>query len=300
MQKIKVDEANISTRLDKFLSTVLSDVSRSKIQAYIDEGFILVNNKKEKASYKLDINDEIEIADFPKQESDLVAEDIPLDIVYEDDDLLVINKPCGLVVHPGAGNFEHTLANALKFHSDNLSSLNGDFRPGIVHRLDKDTAGLLVVAKNDNAHAFLAEQLKDHTLGRRYYALVKGVVEEDEGKIIAPIGRDKKNRLKMAVDIRNGKDAVTNFKVIERFKDYTLLECILETGRTHQIRVHLEYIDHPVIGDPLYGKGNRTLYKDGQLLFAHHISFIHPKSKKKMEFDVPLPDYFKSIVDSIR
>lgn len=300
MQKIKVDEANISTRLDKFLSTVLSDVSRSKIQAYIDEGFILVNNKKEKASYKLDINDEIEIADFPKQESDLVAEDIPLDIVYEDDDLLVINKPCGLVVHPGAGNFEHTLANALKFHSDNLSSLNGDFRPGIVHRLDKDTAGLLVVAKNDNAHAFLAEQLKDHTLGRRYYALVKGVVEEDEGRIIAPIGRDKKNRLKMAVDIRNGKDAVTNFRVIERFKDYTLIECILETGRTHQIRVHLEYIDHPVIGDPLYGKGNRTLYKDGQLLFAHHISFIHPKSKKKMEFDVPLPDYFKSIVDSLR
>lgn len=300
MQKIKVDEANISVRLDKFLSTVLSDVSRSKIQQYIDEGFILVNSKKEKASYKLDINDEIEIADFPKEESDLVAEDIPLDIVYEDDDLLVINKPCGLVVHPGAGNFEHTLANALKFHSDNLSSLNGDFRPGIVHRLDKDTAGLLVVAKNDAAHAFLAEQLKDHTLGRRYYALVKGVVDEDEGKIIAPIGRDKKNRLKMAVDIRNGKDAVTNFKVIERFKDYTLLECILETGRTHQIRVHLEYIEHPVIGDPLYGKGNRTLYKNGQLLFAHHISFIHPKSKKKMEFDVPLPDYFKSIVDSLR
>ena len=300
MQKIKVDEAYISVRLDKFLSTVLSDVSRSKIQQYIDEGFILVNNKKEKASYKLDINDEIEIADFPKEESDLVAEDIPLDIVYEDDDLLVINKPCGLVVHPGAGNFEHTLANALKFHSDNLSSLNGDFRPGIVHRLDKDTAGLLVVAKNDVAHAFLAEQLKDHTLGRRYYALVKGVVDEDEGKIIAPIGRDKKNRLKMAVDIRNGKDAVTNFKVIERFKDYTLLECILETGRTHQIRVHLEYIEHPVIGDPLYGKGNRTLYKDGQLLFAHHISFIHPKSKKKMEFDVPLPDYFKSIIDSLR
>ncbi len=300
MQKIKVDEANISVRLDKFLSTVLSDVSRSKIQQYIDEGFILVNNKKEKASYKLDINDEIEIADFPKEESDLVAENIPLDIVFEDDQLLVINKPTGLVVHPGAGNFEHTLANALKYHSDNLSSLNGDFRPGIVHRLDKDTGGLLVVAKNDTAHAFLADQLKDHTLGRKYYALVKGVIEEDEGKIIAPIGRDKKNRLKMAVDIRNGKEATTNFKVIERFKDYTLLECILETGRTHQIRVHLAYIDHPVIGDPLYGKGNRTIYKDGQLLFAHHISFIHPKSKKKMEFDVPLPDYFKSIIDSLR
>ena len=300
MQKIRVDESNISLRLDKFLSTVLNDVSRSKIQQYIDEGFILVNNKKEKASYKLSINDEIIIQDFPKEESDLVAENIPLDIVFEDDQLLVINKPVGLVVHPGAGNFEHTLANALKFHSDNLSSLNGDFRPGIVHRLDKDTAGLLVVAKNDVAHAFLAEQLKDHTLGRRYYALVKGVIDEDEGKIIAPIGRDKQNRLKMAVDIRNGKDATTNFKVIERFKDYTLLECILETGRTHQIRVHLAYIDHPVIGDPLYGKGNRTIYKDGQLLFAHHISFIHPKSKKKMEFDVPLPDYFQKVVDSLR
>ena len=300
MQKIRVDESNISLRLDKFLSTVLNDVSRSKIQQYIDEGFILVNNKKEKASYKLSINDEIIIQDFPKEESDLVAENIPLDIVFEDDQLLVINKPVGLVVHPGAGNFEHTLANALKFHSDNLSSLNGDFRPGIVHRLDKDTAGLLVVAKNDVAHAFLADQLKDHTLGRRYYALVKGVIDEDEGKIIAPIGRDKQNRLKMAVDIRNGKDATTNFKVIERFKDYTLLECILETGRTHQIRVHLAYIDHPVIGDPLYGKGNRTIYKDGQLLFAHHISFIHPKSKKKMEFNVPLPDYFQKVVDSLR
>ena len=300
MQKIRVDESNISLRLDKFLSTVLSDVSRSKIQQYIDDGFILVNNKKEKASYKLSINDEIIIQDFPKEESDLIAENIPLDIVFEDDQLLVINKPVGLVVHPGAGNFEHTLANALKFHSDNLSSLNGDFRPGIVHRLDKDTAGLLVVAKNDATHAFLAEQLKDHTLGRRYYALVKGVVDEDEGKIIAPIGRDKQNRLKMAVDIRNGKDATTNFKVVERFKDYTLLECILETGRTHQIRVHLAYIDHPVIGDPLYGKGNRTIYKDGQLLFAHHISFIHPKSKKKMEFDVPLPDYFQKVIDSLR
>ena len=300
MQKIRVDESNISLRLDKFLSTVLSDVSRSKIQQYIDEGFILVNNKNEKASYKLSINDEIIIQDFPKEESDLVAENIPLDIVFEDDQLLVINKPVGLVVHPGAGNFEHTLANALKFHSDNLSSLNGDFRPGIVHRLDKDTAGLLVVAKNDATHTFLAEQLKDHTLGRRYYALVKGVVDEDEGKIIAPIGRDKQNRLKMAVDIHNGKDATTNFKVVERFKDYTLLECILETGRTHQIRVHLAYIEHPVIGDPLYGKGNRTIYKDGQLLFAHHISFIHPKSKKKMEFDVPLPDYFQKVVDSLR
>ena len=300
MQKIKVDESYISMRLDKALSLILSDVSRSKIQQYIDEGFILVNSKKEKSSYKLEASDEISIADFPKEVSELKAEDIPLEIVYEDDDLLVINKPKGLVTHPGAGNSEHTLANALKFHSDNLSSINGDFRPGIVHRLDKDTAGLLVVAKNDYAHMFLQEQLKDHTLGRRYYALVLGTFSEDEGKIIAPIGRDKNNRLKMAVDIRSGKDATTNFKVVERFKEYTLVECILETGRTHQIRVHLDYIKHPVVGDPLYGKGNRSLYKDGQLLFAHHIEFIHPKSKKKMEFSVPIPRYFDDVLKSLR
>ena len=300
MQKIVVNNEYISLRLDKFLSLVLSDVSRSKIQHYIDEGFILVNNKKEKTSYKLEENDEVLVNDFPKEISELKAEEIPLEIVYEDDDVIVINKPRGIVTHPGAGNKEHTLANALKFHSDNLSSVNGDFRPGIVHRLDKDTAGLLIVAKNDHAHMFLQEQLKDHTLGRRYYALALGSFSEEEGKIIAPIGRDKQNRLKMAVDIINGKDAVTNFKVIERFNGYTLLECILETGRTHQIRVHLDYIKHPVIGDPLYGKGNRTIYKDGQLLFAHHISFIHPKSKKKMEFDVPLPEYFEKVLTSLR
>lgn len=300
MQKIKVSSEYISLRLDKFLSLVLSDVSRSKIQQYIDDGFILVNNKKEKSSYKLEGNDEVLVNDFPKEISELKAEDIPLEIVYEDDEILIINKPRGLITHPGAGNKEHTLANALKFHSDNLSSVNGDFRPGIVHRLDKDTAGLLVVAKNDFAHVFLQEQLKDHTLGRRYYALALGTFSEEEGKIIAPIGRDKSNRLKMAVDLTHGKDAVTNFKVVERFNGYTLLECILETGRTHQIRVHLDYIKHPVVGDPLYGRGNRSLYKDGQLLFAHHISFIHPKSKKKMEFDVPLPEYFEKVLTSLR
>ncbi|MCR5332985.1 MAG: RluA family pseudouridine synthase [Bacilli bacterium] len=300
MQKIKVSSEYISLRLDKFLSLVLSDVSRSKIQQYIDDGFVLVNNKKEKSSYKLEENDEVLVNDFPKEISELKAEDIPLEIVYEDDDILVINKPRGLITHPGAGNKEHTLANALKFYSDNLSSVNGDFRPGIVHRLDKDTAGLLVVAKNDFAHVFLQDQLKDHTLGRRYYALVLGTFSEEEGKIIAPIGRDKSNRLKMAVDLTHGKDAVTNFKVVGRFNGYTLLECILETGRTHQIRVHLDYIKHPVVGDPLYGRGNRSLYKDGQLLFAHHISFIHPKSKKKMEFDVPLPEYFEKVLTSLR
>lgn len=300
MKNLKIEDKYISVRLDKALSEMLSDISRSKVQEYLSQGLISVNNKQEKASYKLEKNDEIVINDLPKASSDLIAEDIPLDIVYEDDDVIVINKQRGLVVHPGAGNFDHTLANALKFHSDSLSSLNGDFRPGIVHRLDKDTAGLLVVAKNDYAHAFLADQLKDHTLGRKYFALVMGSFSEDEGKIIAPIGRDKKYRLKMAVDLENGKEATTNFKVIKRYKDTTLIECALESGRTHQIRVHLDYIHHPVVGDPLYGRGNRLIYKGGQLLFAHEISFIHPRSKKKMTFSAPLPDYFVEVLNTLK
>ncbi len=300
MQKILVTKNYINERLDKLLSELLKDYSRSEIQNYLKDGYILVNNKESKASYKVRENDEITIKDFPKEEYSLEAEDIPLDIVYEDDELMVINKPKGLVVHPGAGNKSGTMANALKFHSDELSDVNGDFRPGIVHRLDKDTAGLLVTAKNDKAHLFLQSQLSDHTLGRKYYALVVGVIAENEGKIIAPIGRDKQYRQKMAVDLRNGKDAETDFKVVERFKTHTLVECSLKTGRTHQIRVHMNYIGHPVEGDPIYGKGNRQLYDDGQLLFAHSISFIHPKSKKKMEFSVPLPDYFIDLINTLR
>lgn len=300
MKKIKVTKELENLRLDKALSTLLEDLSRSKIQTHLDNGLILVNQKQEKASYKLHEGDEIVVNDLPSETSDLNPEDIPLDIVYEDDEVIVVNKPKGLVVHPGAGNEEHTLANALKFHSDSLSSLNGDFRPGIVHRIDKDTAGLLVVAKNDAAHAFLANQLSDHTLGRKYYALVLGVVKENEGKVIAPIGRDQKYRQKMAVDMMHGKDAETSFKVIERFKDSTLVECILKTGRTHQIRVHMNYIGHPVIGDPIYGKGNRTFYDDGQLLFAHEIHFIHPVTKKEMTFSVDLPKYFVDVITSLR
>ena len=300
MKTIKVSKEFENLRLDKALSLLLEDVSRSKIQNHLDNGLILVNQKKEKPSYKLSENDVINVEDFPSEISDLNAEDIPLDIVYEDDDVIVVNKPKGLVVHPGAGNEEHTLANALKFHSENLSSLNGEFRPGIVHRIDKDTAGLLIVAKNDAAHAFLSNQLSGHTLGRKYYALVLGVISENEGKIIAPIARDQKFRQKMAVDLLRGKEAETSFKVIERFKDVTLVECSLKTGRTHQIRVHMAYISHPVIGDPIYGKGNRVLYNDGQLLFAHEIHFIHPKTKKEMTFSVDLPNYFKEILDKLR
>ena len=300
MKKIKANKELENLRLDKALTLLLEDVSRSKIQSHLENGHILVNGKVEKPSYKLSEGDEITVEDFPSEVSDLNPEDIPLDIVYEDDELIVVNKPKGLVVHPGAGNEEHTLANALKFHSDNLSTLNGEFRPGIVHRIDKDTAGLLIVAKNDTAHAFLSNQLVDHTLGRKYYALVLGVISENEGKIIAPIGRDQKFRQKMAVDLLRGKEAETNFKVLERFNGFTLVECSLKTGRTHQIRVHLNYIGHPVIGDPVYGKGNRSLYDDGQLLFAHEIHFIHPKTKKEMTFSVDLPQYFKEILEKLR
>ena len=300
MKEIRANKDLENIRLDKALTCLLEDVSRSKIQTHLDAGLILVNGKVEKASYKLSEGDVITVEDFPSESSDLNPEDIPLDIVYEDDDLIVVNKPGGLVVHPGAGNKEHTLANALKFHSENLSSLNGEFRPGIVHRIDKDTAGLLIVAKNDAAHAFLSSQLVDHTLSRKYFALVLGVISENEGKIIAPIGRDQKFRQKMCVDLLHGKEAETSFKVLERFKDSTLVECSLKTGRTHQIRVHMNYIGHPVVGDPVYGKGNRAIYDDGQLLFAHEIHFIHPKTKKEMTFSVDLPSYFNEILEQLR
>lgn len=301
MNKFVIKENHLfGQRLDKVLSILNPELSRSKIQDAIKDGLVLVNSKVEKASYKVSENDEISLGDLPIKNLTLEAEEIPLDIIYEDDDLIVINKPKGLVVHPGAGVSNHTLANALKFYSDDLSSINGEFRPGIVHRLDKDTAGLMVVAKNDTSHAFLASQLADHTLGRKYIALVMGTISENDGTIIAPIGRDTKNRLKMAVNLKNGKEAVTHFTVIERFKGYTLVECSLETGRTHQIRVHMEYISHPVVGDPLYGKGNRTIYNDGQLLFAYKISFIHPKTKKRMEFSVPLPTYFTNVINTLQ
>ena len=300
MEIIKIiDESLINLRLDKALSILKEQFSRSKIQEYIDNELILVNGKIEKSSYKIKLNDEIIINDIPQTEYDLIPENIPLDIIYEDYDVLVINKQKGLIVHPGAGVNSGTLANALKYHIDHLSSLNGTYRPGIVHRIDKDTTGLLIVAKNDYAHKFLSDQLVDHTLSRKYYALVLGKISEDNGKIIAPIGRDKNNRQKMCVDLINGKEAITNFKVIKRFKLYTLVECKLQTGRTHQIRVHFEYINHPVIGDEIYGKGNRKLINDGQLLHAFEISFIHPTTKKLMTFNAPMPERFKNIIDHL-
>lgn len=299
-QKLLITNSDyIGLRLDKVLVSELKDRSREFIMRLIDEGEVLVNDKKAKNSYRVKENDEITI-NIPKAKNlDATPQDIPLDIVYEDDDIIVINKPRDLVVHPSNGHEDGTLVNALLAHCTNLSGINGVKRPGIVHRIDKDTTGLLVVAKNDYAHEFLAKQLEDHTLHREYIALVKGVIKEEDGKIIAPIGRDKYNRQKMAVDVKNGKPAVTHFHVLKRFNQYTLISCVLETGRTHQIRVHMNYIGYPIEGDPVYGPKSHLLFDKGQLLHAEKLILIHPKTKKKMTFTAPLPKDFQDIIDNL-
>ena len=295
MEEIIVDED--SKRLDSYLASKI-DVSRSKITKMIKDGNILLNDFKCKASDSINVGDRIsyEIID---EECLVEPENIPLDIVYEDDDVIVVNKPNGMVVHPAVGNKTGTLVNALMYHSKNLSSINGEFRPGIVHRIDAYTTGLLMVAKNDYAHEFLQKQLQDKTTTRKYVALVWGVIPNDTGVIDAPIMRDKSDRKKMAVGSTNSKDAITHFKVLERFKDATLIELKLETGRTHQIRVHLSYIGHPVVNDPVYGR--RKLINDtGQCLHAKTLGFIHPTTKKYMEFDSELPECFTNILDRFR
>lgn len=300
MNRIVVDESNSNQRLDKFLSTYFSEFSRSHIAKLIDDENCLVNKKVIKSSYKLKTGDVIEINIPEAKELEIEKEDIPLDIVYEDSDILIINKPQGMVVHPANGHYEHTLVNAILHHCHDLSGINGVMRPGIVHRIDKDTSGLICVAKNDKAHLSLAEQLKDHTMSRTYIALVKGVITENTGEINLPIGRDPHNRQKMAVTRSNSKEAITYFKVLQRFSDHTLVECHLKTGRTHQIRVHLSYIGYPVEGDPLYsGRKYDTLYKNGQLLVAVGLRLIHPSSNKEMEFKIDLPDYFKEVISQL-
>lgn len=299
-QKLLITNSDyIGLRLDKVLVLELKDRSREFIMRLIDEGEVLVNDKKAKNSYRVKENDEITINIPEAKNLDATPQDIPLDIVYEDDDIIVINKPRDLVVHPSNGHEDGTLVNALLAHCTNLSGINGVKRPGIVHRIDKDTTGLLVVAKNDYAHEFLAKQLEDHTLHREYIALVKGVIKEDDGKIIAPIGRDKYNRQKMAVDVKNGKPAVTHFHVLKRFNQYTLISCVLETGRTHQIRVHMNYIGYPIEGDPVYGPKSHLLFDKGQLLHAEKLILIHPKTKKKMTFSAPLPKDFQDVIDNL-
>ena len=287
-------------RLDKVLVAFLPGKSRSYISSLIDEGKCLVNGKVGKASLKVKENDVVEI-DIPEPKPlDVTSEDIPLKVVYEDQDILIIDKPQGMVVHPSNGHWEHTLVNSILHHCNDLSGINGVIRPGIVHRIDKDTSGLICVAKNDEAHNFLAEQLKDHTMSRTYVALVRGVIKENHGTINMPIGRDKRNRQKMAVTRENSKDAITHFDVLKRFSDNTLIECHLVTGRTHQIRVHLSYIGHPVEGDPLYGgRSYKKLYDGGQLLTAVKLKLIHPRSKKEMEFRTEIPSYFQNIIDNL-
>ena len=301
MEKFIVKESQNNLRLDKVLVAFLCDKSRNYISKLIDDGNCFVNDKEAKTSLKVKPGDVISI-DIPEDKPlDVKEEDIPLNIIYEDEDILIIDKPQGLVVHPSNGHWEHTLVNAIMHHCKDLSGINGVIRPGIVHRIDKDTSGLICVAKNDTAHNFLAEQLKDHTMSRTYVALVRGVIKENHGTINMPIGRDERNRQKMAVTRNNSKDAITNFDVLERYADNTLIECHLVTGRTHQIRVHLSHIGYPVEGDPLYGGRNyKKLYDGGQLLTAVKLRLIHPRTKKEMEFETKLPDYFQNIINNLK
>lgn len=287
-------------RIDKFLLDKL-EYSRSKIQKMLESNNILVNNKGVKNNYLLKLNDCIYINENYQEDTSIEAENIPLDIYYEDDDVIVVNKPSGMVVHPAPGNYKGTLVNSLMYHcNNNLSHINGDVRPGIVHRIDADTSGLLLVAKNDEAHNSLAVQISDKKVFRKYLALVQGVIEEDTATIDAPIGRDKNNRKKMCVTGENSKEAITNIRVLERYRTSTLIECILETGRTHQIRVHLAYINHPVVNDPVYGYNKLDDPTFGQMLHAETIGFIHPKTSKYMEFTSSVPDRFKQILEIYR
>lgn len=294
-----VDEDSVGTRLDVFISSKFDNKSRSYIQGIIEGEAASVNGKCRKSNYKLKLGESIILSIPEPVELNIEAENIPLDIIYEDSDVIVINKPQDMVVHPAPGNYSGTLVNALLYHCKDLSGINGVLRPGIVHRIDKDTSGALVVAKNDNAHNSLAEQLKDHSMTRSYLALVEGIIKQDEGFIDQPIGRHTTDRIKMAV-VLNGKKAITHYKVIERFENLTLVECNLETGRTHQIRVHMAKIGHPLVGDLVYGFKKQRFNLKGQVLHAKKLGFIHPSTKEYMEFVSPLPDYFEKLITKLR
>ncbi len=286
-------------RIDVYVASRLEDMSRNSVQKLILDNNIIVNGKIIKANYKTKKNDLIQI-NIPEPELlDLKAENIPFEIVYEDDDLAVINKPQGMVVHPAPGHYSGTLVNGLMYHLRNLSSINGVLRPGIVHRLDKNTSGLMLVAKNDKSHNFLAACLKEHSITRIYYALVEGNVKDDWGVVDEPLGRSEKDRKKRAVTTKNSKNAVTNYWVVSRYGKYTLLKLKLETGRTHQIRVHMKYIGHPVVGDDVYGIKTNKFGLKGQLLHSKTVGFIHPTKKEYMEFNSELPDYFEKVLKII-
>ena len=301
MEKIKIivkDEIN--ERLDSYLVGQIDGVSRSFIQNLIKDKLVIVNNTSKKSKYAVKQFDEILVNIPEPKKLEVEVENIPIDIIYQDNYVAVVNKPQGMVVHPAPGNYSGTLVNALLYHLKDLSSINGIIRPGIVHRIDKDTSGLLMIAKNDMAHIKLAQQLKEHSSTRVYYALVEGNLREDKGTIDAPIGRHPTDRKKMTVINRNSKSAVTHFEVLERFKGYTLLKVKLETGRTHQIRVHMSYIKHPVIGDPMYGTKNQRFNLQGQLLHAKVLGFVHPKTEQYLEFESDLPQHFMKILNVLR
>ncbi len=290
---------NAGIRIDKYLSSVQEELSRSKIQALIKNNEVSVNDEIVNSNYKVKLNDLI-VLRIPKVNiDDILPEDIKLNILYEDDDLLVIDKEKGMVVHPAAGNYSKTLVNALLFHLNNLSNADDKIRPGIVHRIDKNTSGCLIVCKNDHAHQKIAEQIKHRSCHRTYIALVHGVIEHETGTINAPIGRSKNDRQKMAVTDINGKPAITHFKVLKRFMNYTLIECQLETGRTHQIRVHMQYIKHPIVGDDKYSYQNTRKDTNGQMLHALKIEFIQPTSGEKIVVESKLPLYFEEVIKEL-
>ncbi len=286
-------------RIDAYLAEELKDVSRVAVQRLITNGKVLVNDKKVKVSYKVQQGDKIQVEEEKPVEISIKAQKIPLDIIYEDDDIIVINKPKGMVVHPANGNPDGTLVNAvMAICKDSLSGIGGEIRPGIVHRLDKDTSGIIIVAKNDKAHINLSEQIKEHKVKKTYIALVRGIVKENEATIKMPIGRSDKDRKKMAVT-KNGKEAITHFKVLKRYEKYTLLQVNIETGRTHQIRVHLSQIGYPIVGDQVYSNGKNEWNIKGQCLHAKSLEFTHPSSGKKMYLEAKLPEYFENILEDL-
>ena len=303
----KTVPAELSGRLDKAVSTLMLDtISRSHIKSLIEDERVLVNGRAVKASFKVKADDEIKIIIPPVEETEIKAENIPLDIIYEDDDVILVNKPKGMVVHPAAGHTSGTLVNALMYHcGEDLSGINGELRPGIVHRIDKDTTGVIIACKNDNAHRKIAEQLAVHSITRRYHALVYNCIKEENGTIDAPIGRHPTDRKKMAINRQYGKNAVTHYEVIENFhvrnsNGYSHVICRLETGRTHQIRVHMTSIGHPLLGDEVYGPQKNPFHLEGQALHAEVLGFVHPTTGKYMEFHAPLPDYFNELICKLK
>lgn len=298
--EFNIDEINVNERIDLFLSEELEDFSRSNIQKNISNGNILVNDKNVKANYKLRLNDVVKFVTEEPKELEITKTKMDLNVVYEDEYVILINKDQGIVVHPAPGHYNDTIVNGLMYHCEgNLSGINGVMRPGIVHRIDKDTSGVIVIAKNDVAHNELAKQFFDHSITRKYYAIVCGNIKEDSGTIDKPIARAKNDRKRMAID-KDGRRAVTHYRVIERFGKYTLIEAQLETGRTHQIRVHFASIEHPLLGDAIYNKSKITFKLEGQALHAKVLGFVHPKTKEYMEFETELPEYFENVLTKMR